>query len=65
MNRVRELREAAGISQAQLAKRLGTYQVVVSRWETGQCDPETYFLRLLRRELGASIDCILGEEESR
>lgn len=37
--RVKALRERLGLSQAALAKRLGTYQVAVSTWERGKATP--------------------------
>jgi transcriptional regulator with XRE-family HTH domain len=36
---IKEARLRAGISQEQLAKRLGTKQSVVARWETGATSP--------------------------
>lgn len=37
---VRLARRRAGVSQAQLARRLGTKQPVVARWETGSRSPD-------------------------
>ncbi len=36
---IREARKRAGISQAELAERLGTQQPVVARWETATRSP--------------------------
>lgn len=36
---IREARRRAGISQAELAKRLATSQSVIGRWETGRRTP--------------------------
>lgn len=36
---IREARRRAGISQAELARRLGTSQSVIGRWETGKRTP--------------------------
>ncbi len=36
---IRDARSAAGISQAELARRLGTTQSAVSRWERGHDEP--------------------------
>lgn len=36
---IREARERAGLSQAELARRLGTRQPVVARWEAGARTP--------------------------
>jgi transcriptional regulator with XRE-family HTH domain len=37
--RIRELREAAGLSQAELAERLGIAQNSLSNWERGNRQP--------------------------
>lgn len=36
---IRELRRRAGITQSELARRLGTSQPAVARWEAGRVDP--------------------------
>lgn len=36
---IKEARLRAGLTQAQLAGRLGTSQPVVARWETGSAEP--------------------------
>jgi len=45
---VRELREALGVTQAELAERIGTRQQTVSEWETGAREPRRMSRRLLR-----------------
>ncbi len=42
----------AGWSQIELAERLGTVQVTVSRWETGETAPSPYFRQKLSQILG-------------
>lgn len=37
---IREARTRAGLTQRQLAGRLGTHQSVVARWETGRTNPD-------------------------
>ena len=49
---LRLAREKAGWSQIELAQRLGTVQVTVSRWETGETAPSPYFRRKLSELLG-------------
>lgn len=39
-NLVRQARRRAGLSQAELARRLGTKQPVIARWETGKRSPD-------------------------
>ena len=45
---VRRLRERLGVTQAELADRLGTRQQTVSEWETGHAAPRRMSQRLLR-----------------
>lgn len=44
---VRALREQLGLTQAELAERLGTRQQTVSEWETGVSRPRRMSQRLL------------------
>ena len=47
---VRRLRRRLGLTQAQLAARLGVHKLTVSRWERGQVrvtEPMSRLLRLL------------------
>ena len=45
---VRHLRDRLGVTQAELADRLGTRQQTVSEWETGASTPRRMSQRLLR-----------------
>lgn len=36
---MRELREKAGLTQGELAERLGVTQSTITYWETGKCYP--------------------------
>jgi transcriptional regulator with XRE-family HTH domain len=53
---IRKLREAAGLTQAELAERLGTTQSVISRLESD--DYEGHSLSMLNR-IGAALNCRL------
>ena len=46
--RLRQLRLARGLSQAELAKKLGTWQVTISRWETGTTPHVSTLFRLAK-----------------
>ena len=45
---VKRLRDQLGVTQAELADRLGTRQQTVSEWETGASAPRRMSQRLLR-----------------
>ena len=53
---IRQLREAAGLTQAELAERVGTTQSVISRLESD--DYEGHSLSMLNR-IGAALNCRL------
>ena len=58
--RIREAREAAGISQAQLAERLGINATTLSGYETGRHDPKSDTLILIAEICHTSIDFLLN-----
>lgn len=53
-NRVKELRKAQGLSQTELAKKIGTTQNTISSIETGQYSPTAYLSGLLAKALGVT-----------
>jgi transcriptional regulator with XRE-family HTH domain len=53
--RLRELREAAGMTQQQLAERVGVRWEAVSRWERGVREPLWSNVLALAEALG--VDC--------
>ena len=57
---LRELREKNNLTQEQLAERLMVTRQAVSRWETGETQPNTETLKLLSREFDVSINTLLG-----
>ena len=48
--RIRRLRRALGLTQADLAERLGVSHVTVNRWENGQVAPSGLALQKIVRE---------------
>ena len=58
-NRLRELREAAGLKGAQLAVQLGTGQNRVSDWETGRHEPTLAVLRRYASLFGITVSQLL------
>lgn len=59
-----ELRRAAGLSQEELAERLGVSRQAVSKWENGAAQPELSKLVELSRLYGVSVDELLSLEEA-
>ncbi len=57
---LKNLREKSGLTQAQMAERLMVTRQAVSRWETGETQPNTETLKLLSKEFGVSINTLLG-----
>ena len=57
---LKELREKHGLTQEQLAERVMVTRQAVSRWETGETQPNTETLKLLSREYDVSINTLLG-----
>ena len=60
MSRIRDLREDRDLSQAQIAKVIGTTQQQYSKIETGRADISGEKLRKLAEYYNISADYILG-----
>jgi transcriptional regulator with XRE-family HTH domain len=60
---IRSARQKAGLSQTELAARLGSKQSVVSRWETGADEPRLSTLERVLRACGFSIALVVEPEE--
>lgn len=58
--RIRARREARGLTQNALGKRLGVTFQTVSKWERGETSPEISLLAPLAEALGVSVDWLLG-----
>ncbi len=58
--RLKTLREGKGLTQEALAQRLLVTRQAVSRWETGETQPNTETLKLISREFDVSINTLLG-----
>ena len=64
VNRVRELRTAAGMTQKQLADMVGVTVPAVSKWELNQRTLETERVIQLSRIFGVPMDQIVSGSES-
>lgn len=62
-NHICALREKAGLTQSQLAEKLGVTDKAVSKWENGRAKPTTDNLRKMSALLGESIDSMLSKKE--
>lgn len=63
-DRLREFRERLNLTQEDLQKRIGAQKgTLIYRLESGRAEPGLYFLRNLARELGVSIEYLLGVED--
>lgn len=62
---IRVWRRQAGLSQAQLARRVGTTQSAVSRWEQGHDEPRLGTLASILRACGLSGRLVVEEDIDR
>lgn len=60
MNRIRELREKAGLRQIDVANATGIDQKTLSNYETGKTNPDSYALIRLADFFNVSIDYLVG-----
>ena len=57
---LKQLREDRHLTQDELAERVKVTRQAVSRWETGETQPNTDTLKLLSKEYDVSINTLLG-----
>ncbi len=62
-NRLRQMRNKNGLSQEELAAKIGVSRQAVSKWERAEASPDTDNLILLARLYGVSIDELLKTGE--
>lgn len=63
IERLRALREKMGISQAELARRMGIVRPTYSNYEAGNREPDVDTIKRLSDFFDVSIDYLLGNEE--
>lgn len=54
--KLKAARKAAGMSQADLAEKVGCRQKDISRWESGLHEPGALTLKKMAQVLGCSMD---------
>lgn len=60
MNRFRELRTEARLSQVALADKLNVHQTAVSQWELEKSFPDIDLLKKMSKIYGVSVDYLVG-----
>lgn len=62
MNKIKQYRELAKLTQAQIAARLGVVPMAVSKYENGHTDPDLHQSREIVAMFNeCSIDCTLDD----
>lgn len=62
-NRIRELRKGKGLSQTQLAEKLGVHRNTVGNWEDGTTEPKSSNLTDMAQLFGCSVEHVMGLPE--
>lgn len=61
--RIREHRQAAGLSQAEAARRVYVSRQTIGNWESGRTLADVQSLVLLARAFGTTVDALIGESD--
>lgn len=56
MNKIKKMREARKMTQAQLAKRIGVSRSTIAKWETNVSNPRIKSLVTLSRVFSCKVD---------
>ena len=57
-DKLKRLIHIKGITQGQLAYELGISEVVLSRYITGTCSPDSYRIHQIARILDCDVNCL-------
>jgi transcriptional regulator with XRE-family HTH domain len=60
--KIKNLREELGLTKTKFAKLFGVTVMCVAKWETGESDPASRALRVIRGKLQANIHYFLVAE---
>lgn len=60
--RLKEMREDAGLSMLQLAKKIGVSDAAICKWENGLAEPKITYLVRLSEFFDCTIDYLTGKE---
>ena len=61
--KLREQREAKGMSQSKLAKAVGVHQSIIGRYEREEAKPTIDVVKRLAHALDTTVGYLLGEED--
>lgn len=59
-NNIKTLRKQVGLTQTELAEKLGVTEQTISKWENEKCYPDVSLLPLLANIFKCSVDAVLG-----
>ncbi|MXQ49638.1 helix-turn-helix domain-containing protein [Streptococcus pneumoniae] len=59
-SRLKELRKKHGLTQQELADKVGTNRVNITKWETGRTEPSLENVVRLAKLFGVTTDYLLG-----
>ena len=63
-NNIKTLRKQVGLTQTELAEKLGVSDKAVSKWETGKCYPDIEILGTLAQFFGVTVNDLLSGEKT-
>lgn len=61
---LKETRQQAGLTQAQLADRIGVAKSTYCNWEQGAREPNVLKLKAIAKALGVTTDYLVGLEDA-
>ena len=64
-SRIRQARDRAGLTQEQLAERIGVSRTAIARYESGEIEPKLHNLAAIAEALDVSCDELLGVHHAR
>lgn len=60
-DRIRAARKAAGLTQAEVCKRLGVGSTTVNQWERGKREPKMITVKRIAAAIGCPLSVLTGE----
>ena len=63
MKSIQAHREQLGITQTELARKIGVSQPAVAYWESGARTPNVYILKKMAEIFGCSVDDLISDDK--